>query len=394
MLLSSCPFRLLTACLAVLLCTACGGRQPAPLPSAADKPVVIEPATHAGIFPVHEEEVKRLCGLLSAGRQKLASWNDMAFAVEQSLAYVRCQPQEQVLFHAWDRPVSYGDMAEALTRFKALLPHLDAEPELLASAFTWYRVGPDFGFTGYYEPELAASPVRTNRFRHPLYAKPPELSRKNRRKAFHTRHAIDRKGALAGRGLEIAWTDDPVEVFILHIQGSGRLRYADGRVRHALYAGQNGRKYVSLGRIMRERGHLPADGISMDSIRDWLARHPAERDALLDTNPSYVFFRLSDEPSQGSMGRPLTPWVSVATDQKALPNGCLAFMSVDLPAEQGKSVSFHALTLPQDKGGAIRGHRVDLFCGHGPEAERVAGNLNARGAVFVLLPRYVLPSGA
>ena len=160
----------------MLLCTACGGRQPAPLPSAADKPVVIEPATHAGIFPVREEEAKRLCGLLSAGRQKLASWNDMAFAVEQSLAYVRCQPQEQVLFHAWDRPVSYGDMAEALTRFKALLPRLDAEPELLASAFTWYRVGPDFGFTGYYEPELAASPVRTNRFRHPLYAKPPELS--------------------------------------------------------------------------------------------------------------------------------------------------------------------------------------------------------------------------
>lgn len=316
----------------------------------------------------------------------------MAFAVDQSLAYVRCRPQAQILFQAGSLNVTYGHLADVLTRLKTLLPRLDAEPELLASAFAWYRLGPDFGFTGYYEPELPASAVRTERFRYPLYATPPELKRKHRRALFHTRHAIDRKGALAGRGLEIAWTDDPVEVFILHIQGSGRLRYPDGQVRHALYAGQNGRKYVSLGRIMRERGHLPADGITLNTIRDWLARHPEERDALLDTNPSYVFFRLSDDPSLGSMGRPLTPWVSVATDPNVLPSGCLTFMSVALPAEAGGSLPFHALTLPQDKGGAIRAHRVDLFCGHGPEAERIAATLDARGAVFILLPRHTPPS--
>ena len=259
---------------------------------------------------------------------------------------------------------------------------------MLASDFRWVRIGPDFGFTGYYEPEIPASHVRKGRFQYPIYKSPSDLRKK---RPYHTRHAIDCKGVLKGRGLELAWVEDPVDIFMLQIQGSGRLRFEDGSVRPVLYAGQNGHKYVALGRVMVDRGLLKREEVSMFSIREWLAAHPDQVRELLDTNPSYVFFRLGKpgtSGSKGSMGRRITPWVSVATDQSVLPNGLLTLMNVTLPDEGGEhSVPFNALTLPQDTGGAIKRNRVDLFCGNGETATHTASYLDNRGAVFLLLPR-------
>lgn len=375
--------------LTLLLVPGCSGLPD--LPSRPEKESLRIPALSLpGMFLLPENEAQRLCRFLLPERQKMASWNDMAFAVEQSLLHVRSLPASRLAFQGQERSVTYGELGQALELLQSLLPRLDLEPELLASRFSWYRIGPDFGFTGYYEPELLVSPVRTARFRYPLYKKPPELCL-SRKRPYHSRNAIDRQGVLAGRGLEIAWAEDPLEVFILQIQGSGRLRYLDGRLCYALYAGKNGHKYVSLGRVMRERGYLPADHINLDSIRDWIARHPELRDELLDLNPSYVFFRLSDTPSMGSMGRVLTPWISVASDQKVLPNGCLTFMALDVPAPDGTR-PFYGLALPQDRGGAIRRNRVDLFCGNGEEARYIASHLDTKGAVFLLLPRHTRPA--
>ena len=205
---------------------------------------------------------------------------------------------------------------------------------------------------------------------------------------YHTRQTIDRKGVLAGRGLEIAWVSSETDAFFLHIQGSGRLLFPDGSVSHVLYAGKNNRAYVPLGRVMRDRGMLDPDNVSMQSIRQCLLENPDKCAELFDTNPSYVFFREAAQGPIGAMGSTLTPWVSTATDRKTLPHGSLVFAIVPLPDAAGKpAVPFYGLTLPQDTGGAIKGNRIDLFCGAGDQGAHNAGYLNARGAVYILVKK-------
>lgn len=375
--------------LSVFVIAGCAGKAPRPesLPSAPEA-VRVEPLADPGVFPVPPDEALRLSKGLAPARQGLRSWLDMRFAVDQSLEHVRSKPAAGVAVDLPDLRVTYGELARSLERLKRDLPFLDAAPELLAVDFRWMRIGPDFGFTGYYEPEIAASRVRKGPYQYPLYKRPPDLKR---RRPYHSRHAIDCKGALRGRGLELAWVEDPVDIFMLQIQGSGRLRFEDGSVRHVLYNGQNGHKYVSLGRVMVDRGLMKREEVSMFSIRDWLAAHPEQTRELLDANPSYVFFKLGKPgvlAANGSMGRRLTPWVSVATDQGVLPNGALTLMNLSLPDGNGEHrLPFNALTLPQDTGGAIKRNRVDLFCGSGRTATHTASYLDTRGAVFLLLPR-------
>ena len=330
-------FSLFGACLLCLLLSACGGKSTRPDVVQPDVPeaVRVTPLETPGVFPVSEAEAQRLSRGLAPARQGMRSWKDMRFAVEQSLAYVRAKPSSRVAVNYPALQVTYGEMEKGLERLLRLLPFLDKAPEVLASDFRWVRIGPDFGFTGYYEPEIPASHVRKGRFQYPIYKSPPDLRKK---RPYHTRHAIDCKGALKGRGLELAWVEDPVDIFMLQIQGSGRLRFEDGSVRSVLYDGQNGHKYVALGRVMVDRGLLKREEVSMFSIREWLAAHPDQVTDLLDTNPSYVFFKLGKpgtSGSKGSMGRRITPWVSVATDQSVLPNGLLTLMNVTLPDEGG-----------------------------------------------------------
>ena len=355
---------------------------------AVNEPAV-DPLAVSGYFRLPYEDAVKLSRSLSPARQGLGSWKDLRFAIRQSLAYVEGRPAGRVALSMPDEDITYGDMAKALRRLEKLLPALDRHPEQLATAFRWYRRGPDFGFTGYYEPEILASPVQTEQFKHPLYRTPPDMKKiKRRRGRYYSRHEIDCKGVIRGRGLELAWVENPVDAFILQIQGSGRLRYENGQTRSILYASQNGHKYKALGRVMVERGLLRREEVSMEAIRAWLAAHPEQQTELLDTNPSYVFFRLGDNKgSYGSMGRILTPWVSVATDQNVLPNGLLTMMHLALPDENGQMTTpFNGLLLPQDTGGAIRNNRVDLFCDNGPWATHTAGYLDTKGAVFLLLP--------
>ncbi|WP_234702950.1 murein transglycosylase A [Oleidesulfovibrio alaskensis] len=371
---------------------------------------------------VPQDEARDLTRSLDPRRQGLDSWLALRPALERSLEYVRRRPAQDAALDKYGRRVTWDQLRSSLELFVSLLPQLDSRPELLARHFTFLRLEPGPLFTGYYEPYIHASPVRSAAYPFPLYGKPQDL-KTVRLEAFHPRwkgqvltyrvengevvpyhdrETIDSGGALEGKGLEIAWVQDPADIFFLQVQGSGRLIMPDGTEKHVLYAGKNGREYVSLGRVMKERGLLPADGISMQSIRAYLAAHPEKERELLNTNPSYVFFRLSDDGPYGSINQVLTPWVSLATDRATLPLGSAMLFSVPRPlpatvqqhGTDGRAYAeqpFTGIGLAQDTGGAIKEHRIDLFSGSGELAEFVAGHLAARGSVYLLLPRQTAP---
>lgn len=236
-------------------------------------------------------------------------------------------------------------------------------------------------FTGYYEPELAGSLVRTPRFTYPLYRKPPELVEGQ---VFHSREAIE-AGALRGRGLELVWLDDPVEVYFLQVQGSGRIRLPDGRVIRVGYGGKNGHPYRSIGQELIRRGASMAD-VSAQDIKAWVRANPAAGRALLNSNPSFVFFRRLDDLGAssgpiGAMGRSITGLRSVAIDPAFVPLGAPVWIEKD-----GRE-PMRRLMIAQDTGGAIKGaQRADIFYGTGIAAGEEAGKIKDGGRLIQLLP--------
>lgn len=331
----------------------------------------------------------------------------MARAVERSLEYVRARPAGERAFGPDGPEATWGDLAATLEHLLGVLPRLGEAPGLLDRDFVWLEVRPEPLMTGYYEPELEGSLTPDPRYPVPLYGRPAglksvDLGRFHPRwqgetltyrvedgKAlpFYTREEIDTHGALNATETPVAWTGSLVDVFFLQVQGSGRLRLPDGSTRHVLYAGKNGHEYVSLGKVLIEGGHLPREGMSMQRIRQYLEANPDRLRALLNTNPSYVFFRIADDGPLGAMGRTLTPMVSVATDSAFLPLGSVLALEAGLPRPAGEPAATALLGLAQDRGGAITGSRLDLFCGAGPDAEFLAGHLKARARVFLLLKR-------
>lgn len=237
-------------------------------------------------------------------------------------------------------------------------------------------------FTGYYEPELAGSPVRTPRFTTPIYRRPPELMDGQ---VFHARSVIE-SGVLRGRGLEIAWLDDPVEAYFLQIQGSGRIVMPDGTVMRVGYAGRNGHAYQSVGQEMVRRGLRTIDQVSAQDIKAYVRANPAAGAAMLNINPSYVFFREMDElPADvgpiGAMGRSILPLRSVAVDPKFTPLGAPVWI------EKDGATPIRRLMIAQDTGGAIKGaQRADIYFGTGVAAGEAAGVISDGGRMLVLLP--------
>ena len=258
-------------------------------------------------------------------------------------------------------------------------------------------------FTGYFEPELRGSRVPGGAFATPLLRRPPDLVAADlglfrsdwrgqriagrvvdgRLVPYPARAEIER-GALDRMNLAFLWVDDPVDAFVLSIQGSGRVRLGDGTLVNVGYDGQNGRPYVALGRLLVERGEMTREELSLAAIRAWLAAHPDQAPALMDENPSYVFFReVQGDAPIGAEGAVLTAGRSLAIDPSFLPLGAPLWLDV---AQDGASL--RRLVIAQDTGGAIRGPvRGDLFCGFGAAAEAQAGRMRATGAYYVLLPQ-------
>ncbi|MDP5280637.1 murein transglycosylase A [Sphingomonas sp. DG1-23] len=271
--------------------------------------------------------------------------------------------------------------------------------------FETVQIGDGKAFaTGYYEPEIHGCRTRRAGCEVPIYGVPGDLidvdlglfsddlkGKKIRGRVegknfvpYYDRTAIE-EGRLDGRAPVIAYANDPVEIFFLQVQGSGRLRLPDGGVMRIGYAGQNGRDYTGIGKLMRDRGLLGPGQASMQGIMGYLRAHPEEGRAIMRENKSFVFFKeLTGAGPLGAMGLPVTGWTSAAVDPKFVPLGAPAFLSMDRTDATG-------LWVAQDTGGAIKGaNRFDTFWGAGDDARAIAGGMSARGAAWLLLPKGVL----
>jgi membrane-bound lytic murein transglycosylase A len=266
-------------------------------------------------------------------------------------------------------------------------------------------------FTGYYEPVYEGSLAPDETYRYPLYRQPDDLMRidlslfneklkgesivarieSKKVVPYYSRFQIDAEKVLEGKGLEIAWLKDPLDVAFLQIQGSGRLKLPDGKNFLVHYQASNGRPFRSIGRYMIEKGFLAREGMSMQAIRKYLTENPEVLAEVLNHNPSYIFFRQVEDGPLGSLGVLLTPGRSIALDPKIFPKGALGFISCQKPLinDQGNIIGwtqFSRFVLNQDSGGAITGAgRADIFWGSGPYAELAAGHLQHDGELYILI---------
>lgn len=299
--------------------------------------------------------------------------------------------------HPRDRSINYGGLAgtygdwHALCDAVALVPEGDpvAARQFFERSFTPMAVrsaSDDTGlFTGYFAPLLHGSWQPSDRFHVPLYARPPEHGRR----ALPTRGEIA-EGALAGRGLELIWVDDPIDAFFLEIQGSGQVALEDGSVVGVGYHGSNGHPYFAIGRALIDDGYATRDDMSMDVIRNWLLDNPDRARDLMNLNPSFIFFRIrTNADIQGALEVPLTPGRSLAVDRSYVPLGVPLWLDIrdDPTVPDGR---LQRLMMAQDTGGAIRGAVAgDVFWGMGDEAGSQASGMQARGRYYMLVPRAV-----
>ena len=289
-----------------------------------------------------------------------------------------------------------SDWAALCSQAATLAPEF--APGFFYYNFDWVRVGDGRAFaTGYYEPEIEGSRTPLPGYT-PLYRIPPDLVRCTKADGTTGRGRVDENGvcqfyftraeiedgALNGKGLELAWAKDPVDLFFVEIQGSGRILFPDGSVMRIGYAGQNGRDYVAIGRLLRDRGILPPGGANMQTIKDWIRVNPEAGRALMRENTSYVFFKeLTGAGPLGALNVPVTPHGTVAADPNYVPLGAPVFLKLDRREADG-------IWVAQDTGGAIKGpNRFDTFWGAGPEAVAIAGGMSGSGQALILLPKGV-----
>jgi membrane-bound lytic murein transglycosylase A len=265
--------------------------------------------------------------------------------------------------------------------------------------------GPDSGLiTGYYEPIIEGSRAKGEQHRHPIFGVPEDLIVVDLAAANPDLRNLRLRGRVEGRRLMpypsraeiesrgvpaqiIAWTSDPVELFFLHIQGSGQVRLDNGERIRIGFADQNGHPYRSLGRYLLDRGELPLEQTSMQGIKAWAAANPAKLQEALNSNPSYIFFRElppTDGPP-GALGVPLTAEYSLAVDRRFVPLGAPVYLATTYPLSEER---LERMMAAQDTGGAIRGAvRADFYWGTGPEAGALAGRMRQQGKVWLLWPR-------
>lgn len=338
-------------------------------------------------------------------------------AADNSRTYLKRLPADRMFQYGKDA-YSAGHLLQSLDMFEKYVRVLGrGEPlrNALKNDFILYKsVGSDgegrVVFTGYYEPILKGALSCSETFQYPLYKAPDDIvevdlgefaddlkGRKikgllvdNKLKPYYSREDIDVHGALKGNRLELLWVDDPVALFFLHIQGSGRVLLPDGTVMRVGYADSNGRPYRSIGNLMLDRGYVKRNEMSMQSIRDWLHKNPEAMNEILNHNQSYVFFRKLDGDAVGNINVPLTPGRSAALDHQIFPKGALAWISGTKPVAEGGVVKgwtkFSRFVMVQDTGGAIKSPgRLDLFFGCGLDAEAEAGSLKEPGSLFFLV---------
>jgi membrane-bound lytic murein transglycosylase A len=334
-------------------------------------------------------------------------------AVSESIKYYERLGPDTV-FRYGELRYSPSEMIASLKLFLNVVSNTDRSdlPRKLKNTFLFFEsvsAGGGAFFTGYYEPLLEGSVERTEEFSEPLYSTPDDLIQvdlgkfsdewKNRKIVgriqqhelvpYDGRDEIVYQHSLQERARPIAYVNE-IELFFLQIQGSGLIRLRDGTLKRVNYAQKNGRPYVSIGPLLKER--IPPEEMSLQGIKSYLYGHPDEVHDILNQNQSYVFFRETEEGPLGNIEVPLTPGRSIAMDSHIVPKGGLAYIETELPVFENDRVAgwrtAGRFVLVQDTGGAIRDHgRVDLFLGSGREAELTAGHLKNGGRVFILVAR-------
>ncbi len=350
------------------------------------------------------------------------SWENLDDGIGNSLEYLHKIPAERSFHFGRDTYPAHHLIRslEVLRDFVCTRPTPAAMNRFIAERYRVYRSigGPQSGkvlFTGYYEPHLNGSLTPDARYRYPVYTLPRDLmeiklgvfSKKYKGKRivgrlqgntvvpYPDRKAIEADSNFVARARPIAWVDDRIDLFFLQIQGSGRIYLAEGGFLRVHYHGTNGHPYRSIGRLLIDQGKIPAAEMSMQRLKSYLQDHPQEVDAVLNHNPSYVFFKTETSGPIGALGVALTPGRSVAVDRRVFPMAAPVFLTTRIPVIDGHGridrwMDFSAFALNQDTGGAIRGPgRVDFFWGNGPYAEIAAGYMQHKGDFYLL----VLDSG-
>jgi membrane-bound lytic murein transglycosylase A len=357
--------------------------------------------------------------------------DSLVCAIDNSLKYFERIEMGAGVEQSRSEMVSFGKELVPVSRIKQSL--LDFKAQLLRYGLTrefFQYVSQNYRFyqsaareevlfTGYFEADLRGSLSPSPVYRCPLYRKPEDLYRvdlssfsffqkykglprtlRGRLSAddrtivpYYTREEIDYRQKLASKGLEIVWIDDPIDVFFLHIQGSGIVTLDNGETLRVNYDESNGHPYFAIGRWLVQQGILTLENVSMQSIRQYLQQHPDKLEEIFITNPSYVFFRVVDEGPMGAIGVPVTAFRSIATDGYLFPKGALCYVETQLPvfADRDKITGWRAYSgfvLNQDTGGAIRGPgRVDLFMGYGKKSKLMAGHMKKSGTFYFLIKK-------
>ncbi len=354
------------------------------------------------------------------------NYESLERALAQSIAYLEAAPPER-MFRFGPDPYNAQHVLKSLQRFQTFIrtqPPPRTLQEFIRNDFRVYRsIGRDAQgqvlYTGYYEPLLRGSLERRPGFHHPVYPRPDDLvtidlgaffekykgetiaGRLAERRVvpYYERREIEQDGVLYGKVEPIAWVEDPLDLFFLHIQGSGRIALEDGRTLHVNYAAKNGRPYRSIGQLLIDEGRIPRDAMSMQRIKAYLRENPSELQRVLNHNPSFIFFRIVPDGPLGALNVTLTPGRSLALDLKMFPPAALAFIETSKPAGDASDpvqawLPCHRFALNQDTGGAITGPgRADIFWGSGPYAELAAGHLKHPGTLYfiVLKPEAASP---
>ena len=368
-----------------LLLAACAA-QPTPPPPITQPPVTIPPQPVTPPPPTNAREAG--VALVPPAPVIYDQWAERALAAFRISCPVLVRRKDQ-------SGLAQGADWVPLCAASATVP-LEQAATFFRDNFDWVRVGTGKAFaTGYYEPEIQGSRVPQPGYA-PIYTVPPDLVRCTRPDATTGRGRVDETGtcvpyyargdieagALANKGLEIAWAVDPVELFFAEIQGSAQVVFPDGTSMQIAYADQNGLPYTAIGKLLRDRGILPQGGASMQSIKAWMRANPDAARELMRENASYIFFRVLNGPGPvGALNVPVSARATVAADPKFVPLGAPVYLAVDRPEAYG-------LWVAQDTGGAIKGpNRFDTFWGSGPEATQIAGGMSANGVAYILLPK-------
>ena len=308
--------------------------------------------------------------------------------LEQQIAYLnRLQDKPYLLENT---QTSVADLKRVASEINDWLHNPAQQPQLIAHQLAGQDQRGNVQITGYYVPILPVRHTPDDVYRYPLYRKPTQ---RNAEGKFPSREEIDFESALAGQGLEIAYTSSLVDNFFLHVQGSGVVEYENGERKLLSWGGVNGHAYRSLGKELIERGEIDRAHISAQSIRQWLSDHPDRNREILSTNPSYLFFSEGPENPVGAANVSLTPLYSAAVDPSVIPLGSILLAQVPKLDPYGNLIGHEfRLLLAQDKGGAIKGPgHIDWYQGIGEEAHFHAGQLKHFGKVWLLLPKTPAP---